>query len=148
MKKIVLLVIALCGLPLLAFGQMANNKAEREVLQANEAYDAAIVSRDVDAYQKIVADEFIFTDFKGAVFNKSQEIEKIKTRKIKFISGKSDDVRVRIYGKTAVVTGRFRAEIIGDGKNYSFAERYTAVFVKQSGHWQLIAEQSTEISEK
>ena len=51
-------------------------------------------------------------------------------------------------GKTAIVTGRFKAEIIGEGKNYSFAERYTAVFVKRGGRWQLVAEQSTEIAEK
>lgn len=148
MKKIIWLTIVLCSLPLFAFGQTANNKAEREVLQANEAFDAAIVSRDAAAYGRIVADEFVFTDFKGAVFNKAQEIEKLKTRKIKFVSGKSDDVRVKIYGKTAIVTGRFKAEIIGEGKNYSFAERYTAVFVKRSGRWQLAAEQSTEIAEK
>ncbi len=62
----------------LAFGQTANrnSKAEREVAKVNEEYDEAIVRRDAGAYERILADDFIFTNFDGEVSNKTQELEK------------------------------------------------------------------------
>lgn len=70
----------------------------------------------------------------------------MNARTFKFIYGKNSDVVVRVYGKAAVVTERFDAKLIDDkGKENSFAERYTAIFVKRGSVWQMAAEQSTEI---
>lgn len=119
---------------------------EQKVLKANEAFDKAVVDRDIEAYDRIVADDFVFTDFKGNVTDKKQEIEKLRSRKIKFIYGRSSEVRVKLYGSTAVVTGRFDAKLTdAQGKESMFAERYTAVFYRHKGNWRMVAEQSTEI---
>ena len=123
----------------------AQTKAEREVLAANEAFDRAIVTRDVGGYERIMADDFIFTSADGSVSNKKGEIERVRSGRLTFESGKSDDVRVKIYGKTAVLTGRFTARGKNDGRDFTFVERYTAVFVKRGGRWQMVAEQATEI---
>ena len=116
------------------------SKAEQEVLKVNEKYDKAIISRDAAAYERILANDFIFTSFDGVVSNKAQELEKVKSGDLKFEFGKSDDVRIKIYGKTAVVTARFRAKGQSKGKNFTVLERYTVVFVKRNGRWQLVAE--------
>ncbi len=123
----------------------AQSRSAREVLAANEAFDRAIVTRDADAYKRIMADDFIFTAADGKVSDKKGEIEGVRTRPLTFESGKSDDVRVRVYGNTAVVTGRFTAKGKNDGRDITFIERYTAVFVKRGGRWQMVAEQATEI---
>jgi ketosteroid isomerase-like protein len=124
------------------------SKAEREVLAANEEYDKAIVARDAAAYQRILGDDFIFTSFNGTVSNKAQELEKVKQGDLTFEAGKSDDLRVKVYGKTAVVTGRFVAKGQSKGKPFTFTERYTGVFVKRDGRWQLVAEHANEIAQK
>ena len=150
MKKTLLIAVVIFVGTFLAFGQESSSdrKAESEILKINEEFDKAIVSRDAAAYERILADDFIFTDFKGNVFNKKQEIEKVRTGDLKFESGKSADVRVKIFGKTAVVTGKFTAKGQSKNQNFTFAERYTAVFVKRNGRWQMVAEQSTEIAQK
>ena len=123
-------------------------KTELEVLKVNEEFDKAIISRDATAYERILADDFIFTSFDGAVTNKTQELAKVKSGDLKFKSGKSDDIRVKVYGKTAVVTGKFTAEGQSKGKDFTFLERYTAVFVKRNGRWQMVAEHASEIAQK
>lgn len=150
MKKSLLIAVIIFIGTFLVSGQESSSrrKAESEILKTNEEYDKAIISRDAAAYERILAHDFIFTDYKGNVFNKTQEIEKVRTGNLTFESGKSDDLRVKIYGKTAVVTGRFTAKGKSKNQNFTFAERYTAVFVKRNGRWQMVAEQSTEIAQK
>jgi ketosteroid isomerase-like protein len=150
MKKTLLILVIMLAASPLAFGQTANrnSKAEREVAKVNEEYDEAIVRRDAGAYERILADDFIFTNFDGEVSNKTQELEKIKSGDLKFEFGRSDDVRIKIYGKTAVVTARFTAKGQSKSKDFTVLERYTAVFVKRKGRWQLVAEQSNETTQK
>jgi len=142
LTALVLLVVSTA-----AFGQNSGGKDEKAVLKANESFDKAVVDRDVDAYTRIVADDFVFTDHKGVVTNKAEEIEKLKNRKIKFVSGISSDVRVKWLGETAVVTGRFDARFKdANGKEHAFTERYTAVFTKRKGKWLMVAEHASEIT--
>lgn len=139
------LLLVVTGLMLFAFAASAQSKAEREVLAANAAFDRAIVARDAVAYERILADDFILTGADGTVSDKKVEIAKVRSGDLTFESGKSDDVRVKVYGNTAVVTGRFTAKGKNAGRDFTFVERYTAVFVKRNGRWQMVAEQATEI---
>ncbi|MEO7673560.1 MAG: nuclear transport factor 2 family protein [Pyrinomonadaceae bacterium] len=121
------------------------SKAESEVLKVNEEFDRAIVSRDATAYERILSDDFVFTSFDGSLSNKLKEVEKVRSGDLKFEYGKSDEIRVKVYGKTAVVTGRFSAKGQNKGVGFTFIERYTGVFVKQNGRWQMVAEHASEI---
>lgn len=123
----------------------AQTKAEREVRKANEDFDRAIISRNADALERLLADEVIMTLPNGKVVDKAAQLRSLRTDPVVFEFGRSDDVRVKMYGKTAVVTGRFTGRIKWDGKDESFVERYTAVFVKRDGRWQMVAEQAMEI---
>ena len=139
------LLLTCIGVMLFALTASAQYEAEREVLAANAAFDRAIVARDADAYAQILADEFIFTGADGAVSDKKGEIAKVRSGDLTFESGKSEYVRVKVYGNPAVVTGRFSAKGKNKGRDFTFVERYTAVFVKRDGRWQMVAEQATEI---
>jgi ketosteroid isomerase-like protein len=62
-------------------------------------------------------------------------------------SGQSDDVRIRVYGNTAVMAGRFTAKSKFKGSAIEVRERYTAVWIKKQGRWQLVAEQGNPIKQ-
>jgi ketosteroid isomerase-like protein len=149
-KKILLIAFTVFTVSFLTYGQTSiqRSKAEREVIKANEEFDKAIVLRDAAAYERILADDFVFTSFDGTVTNKAQEVAKVKSGDLKFESGKSDDIKIKIYGKTAVLTGRFTAKGNRNGKDFTFTERYTAVFVKRKGRWQMVAEHASEVVQK
>ena len=55
------------------------------------------------------------------------------------------DLKVRVYGDTAVVTGRSAQKGAENGKNYSGDYWFTRVYVKQNGRWLTVALQTTPI---
>lgn len=125
-----------------------NTKTEQELLKANQEYDLALLRADATALDRLYADEFIYTNPDGEIRNKAQQLAFTRSSDLKFESAQSSDVKIRVYGKTAVMTGRFNAKGTFKGENIDVRERYTAVWVKQNGRRQLVAEQGNFIKQQ
>jgi ketosteroid isomerase-like protein len=125
-----------------------NTKTEQELLKANQEYDTALLRGDAVALDRLYADEFVYTNPDGEIRDKAQQLAFTRLGDLKFESAQSSDVKVRVYGKTAVMTGRFNAKGTFKGKTIDVRERYTAVWVKQNGRWQLVAEQGNFIKQQ
>ena len=123
-------------------------RAEQGLLKVNNEYDEALVRGDTSALERIFGEEFIYTSTSGEVVNKSQQLELIRSGQMKIESGASDDVQVRLYGNIALVIGSFKAKGQFKGQAFDSTERYTSVWVKRGGRWQLIAEQGTLVPKK
>ena len=141
MKSLALVAVVVAGTSLIFSATAAPSEAERELQEANQRYDEAIMRGDVAALERLFADEFIYTSPKAEVLDKKQQIAALSSGGLKLTGAKSDDVRIRIYGETAVMTGRFTARAERAGKTEMIEERYTAVWVRRDGPWQLVAEQ-------
>jgi ketosteroid isomerase-like protein len=94
-----------------------NTKTEQELLKANQEYDLALLRADAVALDRLYADEFVYTNPDGEIRDKAQQLALTRLGDLKFESAKSSDVKVRVYGKTAVMTGRFNAKGTFKGKN-------------------------------
>lgn len=127
-------------------GKTSGGAAEREVLKFNIEYGQAYVSGDLAALGRFLADEFTSTGTTGEVSDKARTIESLKIGDLKVESGRDDDVRAHIYGDMAVVTGLWTSKGQEKGKTFNRADRYTAVFVKRDGRWQVVAEHSTTVA--
>src|SRR5882762_11947753 len=78
------------------------SQLERDIGKANIASDYAF-------FERVEADEFIFTDAGGSVTTKKQDLEGLKqpaNPDVKLIAYDVDEMNVMLYDKTAVVTGR------------------------------------------
>jgi FKBP-type peptidyl-prolyl cis-trans isomerase len=104
----------------------------------------ALKNRDQQTLNRVLADDFIFTDDGGQVYNKSQYIE-AAAKVIKIDSYKIDDITTRTHGGTGIVAGRWTGRLTIDGKDVSGAFRFTDTFVKRQGGWQAVASQDTRI---
>ena len=156
MKQILVLVgitivvssLALCQMG----GRMAaqNSNAEQEVRELTREWDEAYMRRDTIALDRILADDFIFTDAAGIVSNKARYMMAIiKSPDMMLIeSFSSDDVHVRVYGDTALVTGRSKLKGRPKGRAFNDLYRFTDVWVKRQGHWQAVATQVTRITQQ
>ena len=148
-----LLVCALVGLTIVlgetnAASAQKSRRTEQELRKLNQAYDEALVRGDADALDRIYADEFVYTTFDGQVRDKAQQLAFTRSGDLRLESGQSDDVNVRVYQNTAVMTGRFTAKGQFREKKIDIHERYTAVWVKQAERWRLVAEQGNEIKQR
>ncbi|HEY6206086.1 MAG TPA: nuclear transport factor 2 family protein, partial [Chthoniobacterales bacterium] len=60
----------------------------------------------------------------------------------------SDDLRIRLYGNTAIVTALTRSKGKFMGQDFSSCERATDIFVKQDDRWRCVLTQLTRSASK
>jgi ketosteroid isomerase-like protein len=54
-------------------------------------------------------------------------------------TAEQSDIRVLIHGNVAVVIGAYHETGTSKGKRYEYRDRFTDVWMKIAGQWQLIA---------
>jgi ketosteroid isomerase-like protein len=69
----------------------------------------------------------------------------LKSGKIKFQSFKLNDVKVQLFGDTAVVFGHTTERLMVDGKQIDGDNRFTDTFIKRNGKWICVATHVTAI---
>ena len=99
----------------------------------------AQIHAEATALDRIYADDFIGVGPSGRVRTKPQVISDFTSGDLKFQSITTDDVQVRVYGNTAVETGRSTMDGQDKGKTVPRNTRFTRVWVKQEGRWRLVA---------
>ena len=112
MKKILLiLTIVFCAFAF-ASAQTTGNKgsrtdnAEQEIKQLMSEIDEAHRQSDAAVFDRIWADDYVLTDWRGSVKNRAEALAEWKGGEHKYESYQSDDIKVRVYGDTAVVAAR------------------------------------------
>src|SRR4051812_862199 len=107
MPKRFLLIAVLAWLPCSSgTAQTTAGSVERELIALDQAYNDAQVKKDRAALERLWADDYSYTHSNGAVMNKAQDIADTMSGDMTWTAAKLDDVRVRQYGETAIVTGR------------------------------------------
>ena len=155
MKRMLAVATLTMAASSLALGQMTGKKAndsnqkadsvEQAVMQMEEDLRVAISKGDAKAYGRIVGDDYVFTNQDAVMRTKAQMVSAYESGSIKYESVKFDEIKVHAYGDTAVVTGRSRQTGQDNGKDIAGQFRYTRVYLKRQGRWQLVATQATRI---
>ena len=129
----------------LVLSNSAISSDEDEIRRVEIEWGEAFERRDFATLDRIMADEYILTDPLGNVRGKAESLAALETNDVLFASTKSDNVKVRINGDTAVVTGR--STFRGRYKGWSMAGQYqyTDVLVKRSGSWQAVSSHITAL---
>ena len=127
-----------------AQGRARPGRAEREILALNREWADAMVRGDREALGRIFSDDLIVTAGDGTLRDKKGEMgdggPEIKT--YFFDTG---DLRVRVYGGAAVVTGHARWRINYRGRDVDNERRYTCVYARERGRWRMVAMQLTRV---
>jgi uncharacterized protein (TIGR02246 family) len=116
-----------------------SSSVERAIRLLDNERIQAQIGADARALDRIYADDFIGVGPSGTVRTKSQVISDFTSGELKFKSITTDEVQVRVYGETAVETGRSTMVGQDKGKIVPQDTRFTRVWVKQEGRWRLVA---------
>jgi ketosteroid isomerase-like protein len=100
------------------------------------------------AIDRMTADDYTVINISGQLLTKAQVFEAIKAGDLKYDHLENNDIQVRVYGDTAVLTGRTTQKGQFKGKDISGQTRFTRVYLKQHGTWQAVAFQATRIAEQ
>ena len=110
-------------------------------------WNDAVLRQDVSWFERNYAfDVSDISSRTGGIMTKTQAIAAARTDKTAFQSLELSELNVRIEGNTAVVTG-VNHEVGRDaqGKAMDRRVRFTDVFIKRDGRWQVWATQGTQI---
>jgi ketosteroid isomerase-like protein len=117
---------------------------EKAIIQMEKDWAEAGIKKDVAAFDRIVADDWISVDFEGNVVNKTTAIADLKSGASSSASVDLGEMKVRVYGDTAIVIGSDTEKSTYKGKDSSGHYVWTDVFVKRNGRWQAVSSQSVK----
>jgi ketosteroid isomerase-like protein len=101
---------------------------------------------DVAGLNKLLADDWLLTHSDGRVQDKKDYLQELSSRTRSNQAIENEDVSIRHYGGTAVVTGTSVQAGTSNGLPWSGRFRYTRVWILREGRWQMVASHSSRIA--
>jgi len=142
------LFIAVSVVLVVGFGihtEAQQSRDEQQVLQILRELDVATVKKDTALFRRHLADDATSISSNGTLRTKTDLIAAV-TQRDNFTKYESDNLKVRIYGETAVVTGRATYSGTFNGVQYTNRQvLFTATYVRRNGQWQSVAAQNTAV---
>jgi ketosteroid isomerase-like protein len=124
--------------------EQESRKSDHEVALAvrhlNDEWVRAVVERDQATLERIMTEDFNFTFILDGD-DRDQFISDVVSGDLKVTSFKRDQVHVRVYGSTAVLTCRDDAVWQYKGRDISGTYKTLHVYAERGGRWQLVAAQ-------
>jgi hypothetical protein len=124
----------------------SSSQAEDEIQRLEVARSKAQVQGDTAKLDELLAPEFLEINVAGQIRTKAENIEGHKTGQMHWEKFDLDDVIVRVYEETAVVTGRLTRKGTFGGRDISGQSHYTRYYIRRKGHWQAIFQHSIPIT--
>ena len=123
----------------------ASDSSGGALLAADSARNAALVSADAAALERVFADELSYVHSTGVTMGKAAMLGALGSHRIRYVAITTGDVAVRDYGCTGVVTAAATLNVEAGERPASIQVRYTATYVRRDERWQLVAYQSTAV---
>jgi ketosteroid isomerase-like protein len=118
-----------------------------EIKSLEEARNQAVLHGDVAALDRMTSDDYTFITLRGELRTKSDILKGFASGSFHYESRQISDLKVRVHGDTAIVTGRSVQKGMENGKDYSGDYRFTRVYVRENGHWLTVALQTTLVQQ-
>jgi len=146
-KTVVWCVTALMSLLLPAGWAHAqkSDDVEKSITALEQQWLQADKAGNPDLLAPLLADKFVNTDFDGKVTDKAQRLAEEKS--IKWSNIENSDIRVIVYGNTAIAVGRSKGKgTYASGKPIEINVQWTDTWVKMpNGKWQCVASHGSPI---
>jgi len=123
------------------------NEVEKDILRMEEELTQTETRLDVDALDRIYADDIMVTAPIGICVDKPAVMSEIRMAAEKAIIGRydKDDLKVRAFGDTAVSSYRMTVWATVEGTEIKRALCITNVWMKRNRHWQIVARHTASL---
>jgi Domain of unknown function (DUF4440) len=116
----------------------------RELTQIEQQLGATWKSGECAAWGAMISPEWSVIHVTGEVITRAEALEMCKAPVAPIETFAIDNVSVRVFENAAVVTGRTTATS-GGGKPVTVTLRFTDVFIRRAGRWQVVASHATRL---
>jgi ketosteroid isomerase-like protein len=131
MKHILFSLLMLPATSTFLFSQSTDEQAVRQTL---DGIQAALRNNDAETAGRFLTDDYGFVG-PGIMMNKVQRLASIKSGQLKYESFNDEDLKVILYGNTAVAKTTVKAKL--NGQDVTLV---TFTLVKKDEQWQVAGE--------
>jgi ketosteroid isomerase-like protein len=107
----------------------------------------AMADKDIATLEAVIADDLIYTHSSARLDTKASLIGNMKSGSTVYSSVVPSDVKAQDLGDAVVLTGIAQIKVNSGGKAMAFGVRFTDVYAKRDGKWQMVVWQSTKLPE-
>lgn len=119
---------------------LAQEKSDADTVRGLELkWTESYKQHNIENLSSLLADDFVITVEDGSVYSKPGYISHTADSKVRVQIAEMSDLKVRAHGNLAVVTGAYHEKGESDGKMYEYRDRFTDVWTKNGGKWQVVA---------
>jgi ketosteroid isomerase-like protein len=132
--------VILCLIVVLLVPAAAQDKSDAATVRSLELkWTESYKQRQIDILSSLLAEDFVITIEDGSTFSKTGYISHSAEPSVHVEVAELSDLKVRMHGTTAVVTGAYHERGESKGKRYEYRDRLTDVWMKIAGKWQVVA---------
>lgn len=149
MKKIIVVLLVTIAAMSVAAGRSAKKMNPANPVEAIKQLEIdrnkALVAADIAAIDRLYAADY--TSVVGDTYrSKAEVLADLKSGTLKLQASSNDETNVRVYGNTAVVTGKSTLKRRDRGTEINGQVYFTRVWVKQMGGWRLVANHASNVT--
>lgn len=141
-----LLVAALTAAPV-SSAQSAGSTDTQQLERLEQVWNTAHEQGDADALEHLWTDDLEVDVPHMPVMTKTQALNFARSGHMKFLHYVTSDVRIRVYGDAAVVSGRLQRTRSMNGKELSDDWRFTKVYIREAQHWRVVSFHASEAAQ-
>jgi hypothetical protein len=153
MKRIIVVALVTIAAASVAAGQCARpgkmvhgNPSVEAIKRLETERNKALVAADIAAIDRLYSADY--TSAVGSTYRtKAEVLADLKSGALKLQAASNDETNIRVYGNTAVVTGKTTSKVTDHGVDTSGQAYFTRVWVKQMGRWLLVANHSSRVTQ-
>lgn len=146
MRKIIIFIALVLLVSVVGFGQ-AKMTVEQTLTKIEKDVADGLIKGDTSVFEKYFAETSVLTDPGGIMMTRAESITLFKSGDLKFQSMTVGDVKVQLYGNTAIVTYTTTDKGTFKGQAFTGKHRWTDTFIKLKGKWLIVAAHGTPIME-
>ena len=105
----------------------------------------AMAAKDVTTLETLIADDLVYTHSSARLDTKRSLIDGMTSGKTVYTACEPSNVKAQDLGDTVVLTGVAQIKVTANGNAMAFGVRFTDVYAKRDGRWQMVTWQSTKL---
>jgi ketosteroid isomerase-like protein len=147
---VLLLVTCLAGIPIAGYAAPIpllhrEDRLRREIESLEAQWRTAVLQNDVATVNRLLADDYLGINPNGTLETKADALALRRAGTMKVSSIDPINMKVRVYGDTAVVTSQVQLEGHDGERDISGRYHYTRVYSHRSGEWKVVSFEASRI---
>lgn len=120
---------------------MASNA--QTVIELDRKRMHAMATKDIATLNALISDDLVYTHSSARLDTKQSLVGAMESGATVYSAVEPSNVKAQDLGDTVVLTGNARIGVNSGGRAMSFGVRFTDVWARKGGNWQMVAWQST-----